>query len=102
MPSRSMVDADVARDLGLGAPFDRLIPLVEVSLINPLDRGQTGQLVGTVNPGFIWSGRYYQLGFEAMVPINSRSGHDVGGVVQLHFYLDDLFPNSIGRPIFGY
>jgi hypothetical protein len=22
-----------------------------------------------------------------------------GGVVQLHFYLDDIFPRSIGRPI---
>ena len=30
-----------------------------------------------------------------------RSGHNVGVLGQLHFYLDDPFPNSPGRPHFG-
>jgi hypothetical protein len=34
-----------------------------------------------------------------IIPTNSASGHGIGGVVQLHFYLDDLFPNTIGKPI---
>ena len=42
--------------------------------------------------GFIWSGKYFQIGAEAVVPINSRTGNDVGFIAQLHFYLDDLFP----------
>jgi hypothetical protein len=89
------------RDVGIGPPFDRLIPLVEVALTTPLNRGQGGNTTGTVQPGFIWSGTYYQLGAELIVPINSLSGHGIGGVVQFHVYLDDLFPRSIGKPLFG-
>jgi hypothetical protein len=89
------------KDIGLRAPFDRLIPLVEVSLNDPLDRGQSGLITGTVNPGIIWSGKYFQVGAEAVVPINSRTGNDVGFIAQLHFYLDDLFPHTLGRPLFG-
>lgn len=89
-------------DIGLGKPFDRLIPLVEVSLSTPLNRGQGGNTTGTVQPGLIWSGQYYQIGAELIVPINSLSGHGIGGLIQFHLYLDDLFPNSIGRPLFGY
>ena len=89
------------KDIGLRAPFDRLIPLVEVSLSDPLDRGQSGLVTGTVNPGVIWSGKYFQVGAEAVIPINSRTGNEVGFIAQLHFYLDDLFPHSLGRPLFG-
>ena len=89
------------KDIGLRAPFDRLIPLVEVPLETPLNRGQSGPTTGSVNPGVIWSGKYFQVGAEATIPINSHSGSDVGFIAQLHFYLDDLFPHSLGRPLFG-
>ena len=89
------------KDIGLRAPFDHLIPLIELSLETALDRQQRGQTTGTINPGFIWSGKYFQIGAEAVVPINSRTGDDVGFIAQLHFYLDDLFPHTIGRPLFG-
>ncbi len=88
------------KDIGLRAPFDRLIPLVEVALDDPVNRGQDGLVTGTVNPGVIWSGKYFQVGAEAVIPINSRTGNDVGFIAQLHFYLDDLFPHSLGRPFF--
>ncbi|MGH7115972.1 MAG: hypothetical protein ACREE9_15965, partial [Stellaceae bacterium] len=87
------------KDVGLRAPFDRMIPLVEFSLTSPLNRGQTGMTTGTVQPGIIWAGQYFQVGAEMIIPTNSLSGHGIGGIVQLHFYLDDLFPNSIGKPI---
>jgi hypothetical protein len=89
------------KDVGLSAPFDRMIPLVEMSFSTALNRGQGGQTVGTIQPGVIWSGQYFQVGAEAIIPVNSASGHGVGAMVQLHFYLDDIFPNSIGRPLFG-
>jgi hypothetical protein len=87
------------RDVGLRAPFDRLIPLVEFALTTPLNRGQGGMTTGTVQPGLIWAGQKFQLGAEMIIPTNGLSGHGIGGVFQLHFYLDDLFPNSIGKPI---
>jgi hypothetical protein len=89
------------KDVGLSAPFDRMIPLVEMSYATGLNRGAGGQTTGTIQPGVIWSGQYVQIGAEAIIPVNSASGHGVGAVVQLHFYLDDIFPNSIGQPLFG-
>jgi len=56
---------------------------------------------GTINPGLIWIGRSYQFGVEAIVPVNRASGSSVGVIAQLHIYLDDLFPGSIGKPLFG-
>jgi hypothetical protein len=89
------------KDIGLPAPFDRLIPLIEFPFETPLNRGQEGETTGTINPGLIWSGKYFQIGAEAIIPLNSRTGSDVGFIAQLHFYLDDLFPKSLGRPLFG-
>ena len=89
------------KDIGLRPPFDRLIPLVEFAFETPLNRGQEGLTTGTINPGLIWSGKYFQVGAEAIIPVNSRTGNDVGFIAQLHFYLDDLFPHSLGRPLFG-
>ena len=51
---------------------------------------------GTINPGVIWVGKYYQVGVEAMIPVNRQSGTGVGAIAQLHFFLDDIFPNTIG------
>jgi hypothetical protein len=90
------------RDIGLSAPFDRLIPLVEVSFSTAVNRGLRGQTIGTIQPGIIWFGQYVQIGAEAIIPASRLRGHGFGGVVQLHFYLDDIFPNSIGRPLFRY
>lgn len=89
------------RDIGLAAPFDRMIPLVEFALTTPLNRGQGGATTGTVQPGIIWAGQDYQIGAEAILPINNLSGHGIGGIVQIHFFLDDLFPHTLGRPLFG-
>jgi hypothetical protein len=88
------------QDVGLREPFNRMIPVVEFAMSSALDRGASGT-TGTVNPGIIWAGQYVQLAVEAVIPVNSRSGSQVGWIAQLHFFLDDLFPTTIGRPIFG-
>ena len=88
------------QDVGLKEPFNRMIAVVELPLQTGLNRGASGT-TGTVNPGIIWSGQYAQLSLEAQIPINRASGKGVGWIAQLHFYLDDLFPKSLGRPLFG-
>jgi hypothetical protein len=90
-------------DLGLPEFFNQLIPIVEFQFQTPVSNYQgTGiGTTGTVTPGVIWIGKYFQIGLEAIIPINRASGTGVGILAQLHFYLDDLFPSSIGRPIFG-
>jgi hypothetical protein len=49
----------------------------------------------------IWAGQYYQIGAEALLPYGQGQGHGIGAVVQFHIFLDDTFPNSIGRPLLG-
>jgi hypothetical protein len=87
------------KDIGLRHPFSQLIPLVEVAFSTPIARIGPSRTVGTIQPGIIWSGQYFQIGAEAIIPASSATGHGFGAVVQLHFYLDDLFPNTIGKPV---
>jgi hypothetical protein len=89
------------KDIGLKAPFDHLIPLVEFSMSTPLNRGVDELTTGTINPGVIWSGQYFQVGVEAIIPINAHTGRNVGVVAQVHFYLDDLLPRIFSKPLFG-
>jgi len=88
------------KDVGLPAPFNRMIVLVEFPFETCLNRGCDGDTTGFINPGIIWFGKYIQLGIEAQIPVNDRSGQNVGVLAILHFFIDDLFPNSFGRPIF--
>ena len=80
-----------------------LAPLVEASLQTPVGNTATSGTVttGTINPGFIWVGKDFQVGVEAMIPVNRQSGSSVGVIGQLHFFLDDIAPNSLGRPLFS-
>ena len=81
----------------------RLIPTVELSLQTPIANvphgGQT--TTGTLNPGVFYEADSYQIGVEALLPINETSGKHPGVVAQLHVFLEDVFPQTLGRPIFG-
>jgi hypothetical protein len=89
-------------DLGLPDFVNHLIPIVEASLQTPVaNTFSSGTMTtGTINPGVIWAGQYMQFGLEALIPVNRESGSNVGVIGQLHFYLDDIAPTTIGRPIF--
>ena len=90
-------------DLELPEFFNHLIPIVETQLTTPVKNnfGMPFITTGTVNPGAIWVGDYFQVGVEAIVPVNRFSGHNVGVIGQLHLYLDDIFPTTIGQPLLG-
>jgi hypothetical protein len=90
-------------DLGLPDFVDHLIPLVEANLQTPVANTFTSgtRTTGTINPGVIWVGTTFQFGVEALIPINRQSGTNLGVIAQLHFYLDDIDPRGIGKPIFG-
>lgn len=88
------------RDQGFSNFLAQLTPVVEFSFSSPT-KGGDGGTTGTLNPGLLWSGQKVQLAAEAVVPMNKASGHAFGFIAQLHFYIDDIFPNSLGRPIFG-
>ena len=89
------------RDIGLPKPFSQLIPLTEFSLSTQENRDGRGETTGTINPGVLYESTYFQLGAEALIPINHDSGAHVGAVVQVWIFIDDLFPKVFGRPVFG-
>lgn len=90
------------KDYGLPEWVNQLTPLVEVTWARDVRRSEDGsKATGTVNPGVLWTGRHIQLGAEAVIPMNDESGDETGWTVQLHFFIDDMFPHTLGRPIFG-
>jgi hypothetical protein len=90
-------------DLQLPEFFNHLIPIVEAQFATPVANnfGNPFITTGTINPGVIWVGSYFQVGVEAVIPVNRDSGSGVGVLAQLHLYLDDMFPTTIGQPLFG-
>jgi hypothetical protein len=56
---------------------------------------------GTLNPGLVYLADKYQLGVEAIIPVNRASGDNVGVIGNIHFFLEDILPHSLGRPLFG-
>ena len=88
------------RDQGFSKFVAHLTPLVEFSMTTPTDAGGGGT-TGTIDPGILWTGQYCQFGVEAVVPVNHASGGNIGVLLQVHFYIDDIFPHTLGTPIFG-
>jgi hypothetical protein len=91
------------KDLGLPDFINHLIPLVEAQFSTPVanNLGNSSVTTGTINPGVIWVGSYFQVGLEAVIPVNRDSGTGVGFLGQIHLYLDDIFPKSYGQPLIG-
>ena len=91
------------QDLQLPDFINHLIPIVEFQMSTPIANnfGNSFLTTGTINPGVIWVGSYFQVGLEAQLPVNGASGHGVGVLGQLHLYLDDIFPTTIGQPLLG-
>lgn len=88
------------KDIGLGVPFNRSFFVVEFPMETCLSGDCGGKTTGTIDPGFLWAGRFFELGIAAEIPINSDSGKNVGILGLVHLFLDDIFPKSLGRPVF--
>ncbi len=94
--------------------FRRLIPAFEgifsspVSNIGPSQYAVPGTpgvpvhiTTGVVGPSLYYIGQYFELGMMAQFPINQASGKHVGAVAVLDFFLDDIAPDTLGKPLFG-
>ncbi len=83
--------------------FKHLFLVTEAAFQTPVGNVPVGGQIttGTIQPGIIYMANTWQFALEASIPINGASGHGIGAVAELHFFLDDLFPNSLGKPLFG-
>jgi len=77
-----------------------LTPIVELSLETEAADFDGNGTTGTISPGVIYNNEKYQMSFEAIIPINRASGEGVGAIVAFHLHLDDLLPDSLGKPLF--
>lgn len=59
------------------------------------------ETTGVVGPSVYYIGQYFEVGVMAQVPINEASGRGVGAMAIVDFFLDDIAPDSIGKPLFG-
>jgi hypothetical protein len=89
------------KDVGIPWPMNRLFPVAEFNFQTVLNGPDAGRTIALANPGLIWAGRFYEIGVEAAVPLNSQTGHNVGVQALVHLFLDDIFPDTYGRPFFG-
>jgi len=88
-------------NLDVPVPLNGMVPLIELDLRTGLDRGQSGRTTGTANVGAVWVGKRVQIGVETVVPINERSGKNVGVRGFVRFDLDLVLGERAGRPLFG-
>ena len=100
-PAGGAVALAVAAEAAL-ADLERRLPLG----MGPLERVEAARIREAARrlvecAGEIAAGDGFKLAVEALIPVNRQSGSNVGVIGQLHFYLDDLDPRGIGRPIFA-
>ncbi len=75
-------------------PLNQLVPIVEFKFDSP--RGQ--YTAATANPGFVYVAMAWQIGVEAILPLNRAGGNGTGFRAQLLLFLDDLMPSVFGKP----
>lgn len=81
------------KDVGIPKPFSRMFPLVEFNFTTPMNGPENGQTFILMNPGILWTGKYVELGVEAQIPLNDRTGKNVGVIGLVHLFIDDIAPN---------
>lgn len=87
------------KDHGLPDWAKRLTPLVEVSWSSPASKPNNGTTQYLIGAGVAYTANNYAVTVETLIPGNKQSGSHVGFVAQFHLYFDDLFPNSLGKPV---
>jgi hypothetical protein len=89
------------KDFGLPDFVGRLTPVVEVSWSSAASAPNNLSTTWTVAPGVLYNADTYQIGLEALIPANKNAGSNVGVIAQFHIFLDDIFPNTLGKPLFN-
>lgn len=78
-----------------------LTPVTEFTMTTPAGKSFGARTTALIAPGFAYAGDGWEFALEALLPATRATGTGVGVTAQLHFALDFLFPNSIGRPLFS-
>jgi hypothetical protein len=93
------------KDYNLPVVLANLTPLVELGWSSAAgataNRPSGSPTTFNLGAGAVWTGQYWSFSTEALFPLNGQSNHGVGVIGQFHLYFDDLFPDTLGKPLFG-
>ena len=87
------------KDFGLPTFVNRLTPLVEIAWSSSASKPNQTSTQYLIGAGINYTAQTYAVGIEALIPGNKQTGSHVGVIAQFHLYFDDLFPNSLGKPL---
>ncbi len=90
------------RDIGLPAFLGAMTPIVELAWSSPATRPHSEGTQYLFGVGVNYLARSYAVGIEALIPANGQIGRAVGVIAQLHWYFDDLFPRTLGKPVLSW
>jgi len=91
------------KDYGLPTLFANLTPVAELGWSSAA-AGSAFRPTGdpttfTLGTGAVWTGEFFSLSTELLWPLDGAAGHGLGVIGQFHLYFDDLFPNTLGKPL---
>jgi hypothetical protein len=87
------------KDYGLPTFVNRLTPLVEVAWSSSASKPNQDSTQYLFGVGVNYTAQDYGFSVEALIPGNKQTGSHLGVIAQFHLYFDDMFPNSLGKPI---
>lgn len=91
------------KSYGLPPLLARLTPVVELGWTsaagNSARRPTDNPTTFTLGSGAVWTGSNYAVSAELLWPLNGAAGHGLGAIGQFHLYFDDMFPNTLGKPL---
>ena len=87
------------KDLGLPEFVNKLTPVVEMAWSSPASKPTQNVTEYLFGVGLNYTAQAYAVSVEALIPGNKQTGSHLGVIAQFHLYFDDLFPNSLGKPI---
>ena len=87
------------KDYGFPEFVNKLTPVAEVAWSSPASRPNQSSTQYLFGVGINYTAQSYAVTVEALIPGNRQTGSHAGVIAQFHLYFDDLFPNSLGKPI---
>ncbi len=87
------------KDYGLPEFVNRLTPIVELAWSSPASQPNMSSTTYLWGVGLNYTATTFGVGVEMLIPGNRATGTHVGAIAQFHLYFDDLFADSLGKPI---
>jgi hypothetical protein len=91
--------------------YDYRLPPILANLTPLVELGWSSAATGTafrpsnlpttflLSAGAVYTSEYYSFSAELLMPLNGTAQHGLGVIGQFHIYFDDMFPNSLGKPL---